>query len=63
MLALSDLHSSQRSLTWPDAAFILQCTYLEKTFKVWQSELCHMGEAVLAVEGACSMRRAGPPLE
>ena len=27
---------------------------------VWQSELCHMGEAVLAVEGAHLMQRAGP---
>ena len=31
--------------------------------RLWQGELCHMGEAVLAVEGACSMTRAGPPLE
>ena len=23
MLALNDMHSSQRSLTWPDASFIL----------------------------------------
>ena len=30
---------------------------------LWQGELCHMGKAVLAVEGACSMTRAGPPLE
>ena len=33
MLALSDMRSSQRSLTWPDAAFILQCTYLEKNLQ------------------------------
>ena len=37
----------------PDAINVLNvfCSCMA----LWQSELCHMGEAVLAVEGACSM--------
>ena len=34
--------------------FCLVLTEMILRHTVWQSELCHMGEAVLAVEGACS---------